>query len=359
MTSSQNGSSSNGTSPNGDFSALLRAGFPYEKTLGRRAVTFSPIDLAVTKDKAVYFLGRGPFIKGGQLIAISDDDEELGIIRRRDLEPGEPPMNSGWKWPVGIVLDAEERLIVSDEAEDTITIVTKDSEIVAEWGEHGSDPGQLDRPAHMVIDAEGLLLVVDTMNHRVQRFTLEGEYVDGFGSFGDAPGQFNMPWGIALDSEGCIYVGDWRNDRVQKLTPTGEPLMQIGSSGDGEGELNRPAGVDVDQHGDIYVADRGNNRVMLFNRDGRYVERFFGDATVSKSGLKYLLENSLPLRLRDMAILEEQKRFMAPASVRVVDDRMYVADYSYNRIQIYRKEAYPLTADQILPHPGKPTLATT
>ena len=98
---------------------------------------------------------------------------------------------------------------------------------------------------------------------------------------------------------------------------------------------------------------------MLFNRAGRYVERFFGDATVSKSGLKYLLENSLPLRLRDMAILEEQKRFMAPASVRVIDDRMYVADYSYNRIQIYRKEAYPLTADQILPHPGKPTLATT
>jgi len=268
-------------------------------------------------------------------------------------------MDCGWTWPVGIILDPDGRLIVSDEADHTVTIVTPESERVAEWGEHGSEPGQLNRPAHMALDAEGHLLVVDSLNHRVQRFTLDGEYIDGFGSYGDGPGEFDMPWGIALDAEGCIYIGDWRNDRVQKLSPSGEPLMVIGSSGDGEGEFNRPAGVAVDQHGDIYVADRGNNRIMLFNRDGRYVERFFGDATVSKSGLRYLLENSMPLRLRDMAILEDQKRFMAPASVRIVGDRMYVGDFGYNRVQIYRKEAYPLTATQIMPHPGKPTLATT
>ncbi len=359
MTTETNGASSNGASPNGDFAALLRAGFPYEKTLGRRAVTFSPIDLAVTKDQTVYFLGRGPFDVGGTLRVISDEDEDLGVVRRRDPIPTDRAMDCGWTWPVGIVLDADERLIVSDEADHTITIVTKDSERIAEWGEHGSEPGQLDRPAQMAIDGEGHLLVVDSLNHRVQRFTLDGEYIDGFGSFGDAPGEFNMPWGIALDGEGCVYVGDWRNDRVQKLSPNGEPVMVIGSRGDGLGELNHPAGVAVDQHGDIYVADRGNSRVMLFNRDGRYVERFFGDATVSKSGLRYLLENSLPLRLRDMAILEDLKRFMAPASVRLYGDRMYVGDFGYNRIQIYRKEAYPLTAAQIMPHPGKPTLATT
>ena len=359
MTNEQSGASSNGASANGDFEALLRAGFPYEKTLGRRAVTFSPIDLAIADDGTVYFLGRGPFDTGGTLRVISEDDEDLGVVRRRDPIPTDRATDCGWSWPVGIILDTEGRLVVSDEADHTITVVTPESERVAEWGEHGTDPGQLNRPAHMALDAEGQLLVVDSLNHRIQRFTLDGEYIDGFGTYGDGLGEFNMPWGIALDAEGCIYVGDWRNDRVQKLSPTGEPLMVIGTSGDGIGELNRPAGVEVDQHGDIYVADRGNNRVMLFNRDGRYVERFFGDATVSKSGLRYLLENSMPLRLRDMAILEEQKRFMAPASVRVVGDRMYVGDFGYNRVQIYRKEAYPLTATQIMPHPGKPTLATT
>ena len=103
------------------------------------------------------------------------------------------------------------------------TPVTPESERVAEWGEHGSEPGQLDRPARMALDAEGQLLVVDSLN-RVQRFTLVGEYIDGFGTYGDAPGEFDMSWGIAVDAEGCIYVGDWRNDRVQKLSPTGEPI---------------------------------------------------------------------------------------------------------------------------------------
>ena len=236
--------------------------------------------------------------------------------------------------------------------------MTREREQVAEWGEHGSEPGQLDRPAHMALDGEGRLLVVDTMNHRVQRFTVEGEYIDGFGSYGSGPGELNMPWGIALDAEGCIYIGDWRNDRVQKFSPSGEPLLSIGSSGDGEGELNRPAGVAVDQHGDIYVADRGNNRVLLFDRNGRYVERFIGDATVSKSGREYIMANARILRQREMTALEPEKRFRAPASVRIDGDRMFVADFGYNRVQVYRKEAYPLTEAEINPDPGAPSLMT-
>ena len=220
---------------------------------------------------------------------------------------------------------------------------------MTEWGEHGSEPGQLDRPAHMALDGEGHLLVVDTMNHRVQRFTVAGEYIDGFGTHGSGPGELNMPWGIALDAEGCIYIGDWRNDRVQKFSPSGEPLLSIGSSGDGEGELNRPAGVAVDQHGDIYVAARGNTRVMLFARSGRYVEHFIGDATLSKSGREYIMANARVLRQREMTTLEREKRFRAPASMRIDGDRMFVADFGYTRVQVYRKAAYPLPEAELIP----------
>lgn len=339
-----NGASAGAASVEGPPAALLRAGFPYEKTIGMRRVTWYPIDIAIGEEGRVYCLGR--FDVGGTIRVINEDDDDLGGL------------GGGWVWPVGIIRDADERLFVSDEGGHTVTILTREGEQVAKWGEHGSEPGQLNRPAHMALDGEGRLLVVDTMNHRVQRFTPEGEYIDGFGSFGDGPGELNMPWGIALDAEGCIYIGDWRNDRVQKFSPSGEPLMTIGSSGDGEGELSRPAGVAVDQHGDIYVADRGNHRVMLFDRSGRYVERFIGDATISKMGLTYILSNPKVLRLREMTTLEEQKRFRAPASVRVVGDRMYVGDFGSHRVQIYRKEAYPLSEAEIMPHPGAPSLST-
>ena len=356
MTVETNGA--NGASANGSYAVLLRAGFPYEQTLGRRLVTFNPIDLAVGNNGRIYALGRGPFDTGGPVRITNWDDEDLGVVRRRPADPTDRPaeVDCGWVWPSGIVCDPDERIIISDEADHTITIVANDHEQVARWGEHGSAPGQLDRPSHMAIDDEGRLLVVDTMNHRVQRFTMEGQYIDGFGSHGSGFGELDMPWGIALDAEGCIYVGDWRNDRVQKFSASGEPLMTIGSSGDGDGELNRPAGVAVDQHGDIYVADRGNHRVLLFNREGRYVEKFIGDATLSPSARQMVLDSPIFLRQRDLTVLEDEKRLRSPASVRIDGDRLLIADFGYNRVQVYRKEAYPVSEDQVAPIPARPAL---
>ena len=117
-------------------------------------------------------------------------------------------------------------------------------------------------------------------------------------------------------------------------------------------------GAALDEHGDIYVAARGNDRVVLFDRNGRYVERFLGDATISKSGRVYLMANAKVLRLRDMSTLEAGKRFRAPAAVRIDSDRLFVADFGFHRVQVYRKEAYPLRAADVMAHPGAPKLET-
>ena len=90
--------------------------------------------------------------------------------------------------------------------------------------------------------------------------------------------------------------------------------------------------------GDIYVADWGNNRVQLFTPEGHYVQKFLGEATLSKCARAYVLANPKPLRLREMANLEPQKLFHGPVSVRVdALGRMYVADCGPHRIQIYQK----------------------
>jgi DNA-binding beta-propeller fold protein YncE len=335
--------SENGHAP--EHELLLRAGFPYVKTLGMRRLTWYPVDIALGDEGRVYSLAR--FDAAGAIRSISLDDEDLGAV------------GPGWVWPACIIRDAEEHLYVSDEATHQITVMTHQGEVLARWGDHGSEPGQLDRPSHMAFDAEERLWISDTMNHRVQLFSKEGEHLGGFGSQGSAPGELDTPWGIALDADGNVYVSDWRNDRIQKFTAEGELLTAFGWSGSGDGGLNRPAGIAIDQHGDIYVADRGNNRVVLFDRNGRYVEQFLGDATLSRMGRDYVLANPKVLRLRDMTTLEQQKRFRAPASVRVDGEgTLYVADYGCHRIQVYRKEAYPLTAAEVMPYPRSPSLST-
>ena len=339
--------------------ALLRVGFSYDKTLGMRRLTNTPVDLAVDGAGDLFVLCRGgvSFIR-----RLSQDDEDLGAINLAAGGAaqigGTYSVNSRFVWPASMVMDSEENLWISDEGTNQITIIDKQGGILGQWGEPGGGEGQFNRQSGIALDPDENLYVADTRNHRVQKFTRDGEFLMEFGGYGSAEGQLNMPWGICVDELGDVYVADWRNDRVQKFTAEGDFIFSVGGSGDGEGEFNRPSGVTVDEHGDIYVADWANSRVQLFRPDGVFVELFRGDATLSKQALHYMRSNIKALRLREMASIEPQKRVRWPVSVRVYDQMMYIADYGSDRIQIYKKEAYPLGPDEITEPQRSPTLYT-
>ena len=339
----------NGAAPH----ALLRAGFPYYATLGMRRVTTYCMDIAIGDEDRLYVLCRDDGPAGNAIRKINWDDEDLGTIGKSGTGEGQ------LVWPVTLIRDGGENLYVSDEGLHRISAFRRDGTFIGHWGSHGAEPGQLNRPSGITFDADENVWVADTMNHRVQQFTRDGRFLLTFGRHGSGDGEFDMPWGIAVDRAGDVYVADWRNDRVQKFSPDGRFLVQFGRTGSGDGEFNRPAGLTVDGDGDIYVADRGNNRVQLFDRTGRYVEQFIGDATLSKSGRTYVLANPKVLRMREMNTLKQQKRFRGPAAVRLdAEGRMYVPDFGSHRIQVYKKEAYPLTPEEIWPEQAAPTLYT-
>ena len=113
----------------------------------------------------------------------------------------------------------------------------------------------------------------------------------------------------------------------------------------------------VDDDGDIYVADWGNDRVQMFNSDTRYVQKFLGDAGLSKIAREYMLTNAVPNRLRDMANVELQKYLRRPKSVTVSGDgRLFIADNLSYRLQVYQKEVIHLTPEQYGPPMRSPTL---
>lgn len=328
---------------------LLRAGFPFLKTLSMRRLTNFPIDIALGQEDRLYILCRS---EGAALIRkYSTEDRDLGAMSGYGKEPGK------LTWPVAIIADSQENLYVSDEALHRISAFDKEGAFLGSWGEQGSGAGQLNGPAGIAFDADENMYVVDSLNHRVQKFTKEGKFLLGWGRHGSGEGEFNMPWGIAVDELGDVYVADWRNDRVQKFTADGEFCMAFGKPGCGDGEFKRPSGVAVDLHGDIYVADRGNNRVQLFNAEGRYVQKFVGDATLSKVATDYMMTNAGPNRLRDMANLEVQKYLRQPQSVKVsADGLMYVPDNGSYRVQVYQKQAVPLTEQEFGPPRRAPSL---
>ena len=329
---------------------LLRAGFPYLKTVGMRRVTTNCVDIAVGSEGRLYVLNRSSVQT--EIRKLTIDDEDLGGLDVAETD-------AELRWPVQVILDGQENLYVSDEALDRISVFNRDGESLGFWGESGDAAGQLSRPSGIAFDADENMLVTDTMNHRVQRFTKDGTFLGGWGSLGSGEGEFNMPWGLwSIRPETSTWpTGEMIVSRSSR--PMGEFVFAVGRSGSGDGEFNRPAGIAVDEHGDIYVADRGNNRVQLFNRFGRYVEKFLGDATLSKMGRYYIMANAVTMRLRDEANLEPNKLLRGPASVRVNDDLMFIPDFGSHRVQIYRKEAYALDSSQIAPVPRSPRLQTT
>ncbi|MBV7328282.1 NHL repeat-containing protein [Chloroflexi bacterium TSY] len=314
-----------------------------------RRLTNFPIDVALGQEDRIYVLCRN---EGAAMIRrYSTEDKDLGVISGYGKEPGQ------LTWPVSIIADSQENLYVSDEALHRISAFDKDGKFLSSWGEQGSSNGHLNGPAGIAFDADENIYVADSLNHRVQKFTKDGQFLTKWGGQGDSEGKLNMPWGIAADELGDVYVADWRNDRIQKFTANGEFLFAFGKSGSGNGEFNRPSGVTVDQHGDIYVADWGNNRIQLFNSEGRYVQKFMGDATLSNVAIDYMMTNAGPNRLRDMADLEVQKYLRHPKSVTVSDDGlMYVPDNGSYRVQVYQKQAVPLTEQQFGPPRRAPSL---
>jgi hypothetical protein len=106
----------------------------------------------------------------------------------------------------------------------------------------------------------------------------------------------------------------------------------------------------------MYIADWGNERVQILGPDGSFQEMLHGEATLSKWALEWLEANRDEFDLRkgsDLAVKDlpsdlvtphyvgsqTEHLFWGPVSVKLdAEGRMYVAEHSRHRIQIYDKE---------------------
>ncbi len=152
---------------------------------------------------------------------------------------------------------------------DRIHKVSPDGEtVLAEYGEHGEEPGNFRRPQSIIMDENDHLWVADAVNHRIQVFDTTDEET-GFklikiiGQAGSGPGDLKYPYGIDFDNDGNLLVAEYGNHRVQKLTRDGESLATWGTHGREPGQTHNPWGVRCDSQGRIHVLDTYNHRVQV------------------------------------------------------------------------------------------------
>ena len=238
--------------------------------------------------------------------------------------------------PTAIVFDKNDKLYLSDEHLNRISIFDYNGNFIDSWGEYGCDNGQLNRPSGLAFNKQNELFIVDHLNSRVQKFDEKGKFISNFGLFGTNEGEFNYPWGIALDNEENIYIADWRNNRVQIFDSNGNCVKIIKKFNDSG--FNKPSSVHIDNRGYLFVSNWGNNSVIIFDDKQNFLYEIFGDASLSKWCQEFLDVNPEQSSWRENAgLFEEEKKFWKPAGIETNENLIFISDSCRHRIQIYRK----------------------
>jgi len=207
-------------------------------------------------------------------------------------------------------------------------------EFIGRFGKGGSGEGEFNEPAGIALDKSGNVCVVDSGNHRIQKFDSQGSYLKQWGTQGDGNGQFNFhypPSGIAIDSNGNVYVADTGNHRVQKFTANGEFITKWGGYGTEDGNFFGPSGIETDDNGNVYVIDSWNYRIQKFTSEGSFIT-------------KYGSWGTNPGQMRDPVGIT-----VDPGS-----EKIYVADYGNNRVQVFQKTLVSSNTKAIMVAGGGP-----
>ena len=173
--------------------------------------------------------------------------------------------------PAGMAVDNPlRRLYVADPAAMRIAVFDLDSfkllRYFAEIKDKDADrTGAITNPNSIAIDPDGLLYITDAVVPRVVVYDTDGNFVRVWGKRGDGPGMFARPKGIAIDADGHVYVADAVLNRLQIFSLEGKPLLSFSGTGWGPGQFMLMAGLAIDSRNRIIAVDQMPARIEVFH----------------------------------------------------------------------------------------------
>jgi sugar lactone lactonase YvrE len=215
---------------------------------------------------------------------VSDPGLRHVIIFDKDHK-AEDVITDGMVDPGGLAIDTKNRLLyVADVELDQVLVYDADTlKLLRKIGTTGhkhelTTPGDFSKPAGLAVDAEGNLYVADTYNNRIEIFDADGQFVSTFGKAGDGPGYFGRPKGVAIDGDGHIWVADGMQDRIQVFNKDGQLLISLGGHGLLPGQFQGLVGIAIDKQNRVFTTEIFPGRAQEF----QYVSDAEADAERDK-----------------------------------------------------------------------------
>lgn len=242
-------------SPDGIVTTLAGGERGFRDGVGQAARFDTPSALALDATGGLYVADTGNNAirrigTGGIVTTIAGD----GTAGYRDGPAREARFNG----PVGVAVDASDRVVVADTYNDRIRVIEADATlrtIAPDAGFH--------TPSGVAVDGAGNVYVADTGNGLVRIIRATGDV-----SAATAPVGFVRPVGIAATPSGDLYVtdelgwvGEIRADGSTRTLAGSTPGFRDGAGRDAR--FRRPSGVAVADAGRLVVTDSGNALVRL------------------------------------------------------------------------------------------------
>jgi len=174
--------------------------------------------------------------------------------------------------PVGIAVDADDNIYVTDLSPPRIVVFHPGGRIVRVIG-----AAVLEAPAGLSVDKQSReLYVADESKDQILSFDLEGRLVGSFGSRGAGPGQFIRPRDVVLHHK-TLVVLDAGNFRLQMFDLRGmfRGMWPLGA--------DQPSGLVFDHESNLYYVDQATSNLVALDRRGKFLatvgrrKRLFGE----------------------------------------------------------------------------------
>lgn len=195
--------------------------------------------------------------------------------------PDDPGDNLGqFNQPTDVAVNSHGEIYVADGyVNSRVVRFASDGQFLGTWGRRGEGEGEFNTPHALVIDEEDRVMVSDRENRRVQIFDREGKWLaswNGLGLVGVGVDQAND---IFLGRDGLLYVGTGRGNQVVMLDDKGQEVGRLGNPPStaaeifanqraGPGRFNVIHGLCLDPAGNLFVAEPRSRRVQKFLRIG-------------------------------------------------------------------------------------------
>ncbi|MCW8922501.1 MAG: 6-bladed beta-propeller [Gammaproteobacteria bacterium] len=246
-----------------------KEGVIYVADPGARGIhRFDPVNqsyaLIIRKNNRPLLSPIGLVLDDQSNLIISDSKlAKLYKVNKGEIIANEFITKATFKQPTGMVAGGNNDFYVTDTSEHKILNLNFNGELIKEFGQRGTGNGEFNYPT-MIHFNKDQLLVSDTLNFRIQKLDAQGKFLAKFGEQGDATGYQSRSKGIATDMNQNIYVVDGLFHTVQIFENTGNFLLNFGEQGQAPGQFWLPVGIYIDNQQTIYVTDTYNQRIQMF-----------------------------------------------------------------------------------------------